>query len=147
MAIVQLYPTLFPDTQSHNSILQRDIDVGSATPVKEHAYQCPFEKREVMKREVKYLLKNELAKPSCSPWSPPCFFAPKSDSSSWTFFCSMWLWQLLRGQPSHMQIALGDVDHYNVYLNDIRVCSDIWSYHISTLSKVFFYVCPVLISP
>ncbi len=49
----------------------RSYAVGSASPVKQHAYRCPLSKREAMKREVVYLLKNGFAIPSISPWSSP----------------------------------------------------------------------------
>ncbi|KAI2664116.1 Transposon Ty3-I Gag-Pol polyprotein [Labeo rohita] len=38
-------------------------------------------KRSVMRQEVKYLLKNGLAKSSCSPWSSPCLLVPKPDGT------------------------------------------------------------------
>lgn len=81
LALLQSYPTLFGDTPSRTNVLEHDIDVGSATPIKQHAYRCPQEKREAMRKEVKYLLENGLAKPSHSPWSSPCLLAPKSDGT------------------------------------------------------------------
>lgn len=49
------------------------------SPVKQHPYQVNSIKRSVMKTEVDYLLKNNLAEPSYSPWSSPCLLVPKSD--------------------------------------------------------------------
>lgn len=34
-----------------------------------------------MKKEADYLLENDLAVPSCSPWSSPCLLAPKADGT------------------------------------------------------------------
>lgn len=34
-----------------------------------------------MRNEVKYLMENGLAKPSCSPWSSLCILTPKSDNT------------------------------------------------------------------
>ena len=82
LALLKSYPTLFGDTPSRTTVLEHDIDVGSAFPIKQHAYRCPQEKREIMKREVQYLLENGLAIPSRSPWSSPCLLAPKSDGTS-----------------------------------------------------------------
>lgn len=81
MALLQSYPTLFGDTPSRTNVLEHDIDVGSASPIKQHAYRCPQVKREAMRKEVKYLLENGLAKPSRNPWSSPCLLAPKSDGT------------------------------------------------------------------
>ena len=62
-------------------MLVHDIDMGNATPIKQHAYHCPLAKTEAMKKEVNYLVENGLAKPSCSPRSSPCLLAPKSDGT------------------------------------------------------------------
>ena len=75
------FPTLFGDVLLRTSGFQRDIDVGNAAQVKQHAYCCHVEKREKIKKEVNYLLENGLAKPNLSPWSSPCLLALKSDGT------------------------------------------------------------------
>lgn len=75
------YPTLFGDVPSRTTVLEHDIDVGDAKPIKQHAYHCSMEKRDIMKQEVCYLLENGLAKPSSSTWSSPYLLAPKSDGT------------------------------------------------------------------
>lgn len=79
--LLHTHLTLFSDVPSRTNVLEHDTDVGNAAPIKHHAYRCPVEKRQVMKRETEYLLENGLAKPSYSPWSSPCLLAPKSDGS------------------------------------------------------------------
>lgn len=81
LGLLHSYPSLFGDTPSRTGVLEHDIDVGSAAPIKQHAYRCPLTKREAMKKEVNYLVENGLAKPSFSPWSSPCLLAPKSDGT------------------------------------------------------------------
>ncbi len=76
------FPNLFNDVPPGTSVIAHDISVGSASPVKQHAYRCPLSKREAMKREVAYLLQNGFAVPSISPWSSPCILVPKADGSS-----------------------------------------------------------------
>ncbi len=83
--IVQLindFPTLFNDVPSCTTVLQHDIDVGDAAPIKQHAYPMNSAKRAVMNTEVNDLLKHEFAKPSCSPWRSPCLLVPKSDGTA-----------------------------------------------------------------
>ncbi|KAL1274401.1 hypothetical protein QQF64_027215 [Cirrhinus molitorella] len=63
-------------------VLQHDIDVGNAAPIKQNAYRVNIAKRAVMNDEVEYLLEHGLAKHSCSPWSSPCLLVPKSDGSA-----------------------------------------------------------------
>ncbi len=80
--LISSFHSLFHDVPSCTTILKHDIDVGNAVPVKQHAYRVNALKRSVMKTEVKYLLENGLAKPSCSPWSSPCLLVTKSDGSA-----------------------------------------------------------------
>ena len=82
VSLIRSHPSLFSDVPSGTNVLKHDIDVGSASPIKQHVYCCPLAKRELMKKEAYYLLENSLAVPSCSPWSPPCLLAPKSDGTS-----------------------------------------------------------------
>ena len=61
-------------------MLQHDIDVGDAKPIKQHPYRVNTVKRSVMKQEVAYLLEHHLAHQSSSPWSSPCLLVPKPDT-------------------------------------------------------------------
>ncbi len=81
LALLNSFPMLFSDVPSRTNLIQHDVDVGSAVPIKQHAYRCPVGKRELMKKEVTYLLENGLAKPSSSSWSSPCLLTPKSDGT------------------------------------------------------------------
>ena len=58
---------------------EHDIDVGDSKPV--HP-----EKRKCLDAEVQYMLKNNIAEPSCSSWASPCLLVPKSDKTP--RFCS-----------------------------------------------------------
>ncbi len=68
-------------TPSQTTVLQHDIDVGDAQPIKQHPYRLNPKKRELMKAEVEYLCQNNFASPSQSVWSSPCLLVPKSDLS------------------------------------------------------------------
>src|SRR4029434_4085122 len=48
---------------------------------KQHPYRVNAHKRSLMKIEVDYLLENNLAQPSSSPWSSPCLLVPKPDAT------------------------------------------------------------------
>lgn len=77
--LIQSFPSLFLDAPTRTSVLCHDIEVGSASPVKQHPYRVNPKKREIMKAETEYLLKHGLAVPSQSPWSSPCLLVPKPD--------------------------------------------------------------------
>ena len=73
---------LVGDVPTCTNVLEHDINVGNAAPIKQHAYRVNASKRKVMKDEVRYLLENNLAVPSSSPWSSPCILVPKPDGTS-----------------------------------------------------------------
>lgn len=79
------------DVPSRTTVLEHDIDVGNATPIKQHPYLCSPAKKEVMKKELDHLIENGFAKPSRSPWSSPCVLPSKSDGTPrfCTDFCKV----------------------------------------------------------
>lgn len=84
--LLRTYASVLGDVPTRTSVLRHDIDVGDASPIKQHAYRCFPAKREAMRTEVEYFVKNGFAKPSCSSWSSPCVIVPKSDDTP--RFCS-----------------------------------------------------------
>lgn len=79
--LINEYPNLFSDVPSQTTILTHDIDVGQFLPIKQNPYRVNPFKRDVMRREVDYLLQHGFATPSQSPWSSPCLLVPKADLS------------------------------------------------------------------
>lgn len=75
------FPILFGDTPSRTHLIEHDVDVGDALPIRQHFYRGPIEKQRAVEAEVQYLLDNDLAKPSCSSWASPCLLVKKSDNS------------------------------------------------------------------
>ncbi|KAL0173250.1 hypothetical protein M9458_033561, partial [Cirrhinus mrigala] len=74
--LINKYPTLFNDIPSQINVLVHDIDVGQSTPIKQHAYRVNPCKRQVMRDEVEYLVRNGFAVASQSPWSHRAFLCP-----------------------------------------------------------------------
>ena len=72
---------LFPDTPSRTDQVLHDVDVGSATPIKQHPYRVNPLKLEIMRKEVAYMLENDLIEASSSEWSSPCVLVPKPDGT------------------------------------------------------------------
>lgn len=77
--LIHGFSLLFQDVPSRTIVLQNDINVGHAVPIKQRAYRV---KRSVMKAEDEYLRENGLAKQSFSPWSSLCLLVTKSDGSA-----------------------------------------------------------------
>ena len=62
-----------------------DVEVGGAEPIKQYPYCVKPKKREIMKKEIEYMLENDLIEPSDSPWSSPCVLVPKPGQDSFHF--------------------------------------------------------------
>ena len=75
------YSHLFVDTPSKTDLAFHDVDVGDATPIKQHPYRVSPGKREVIRKEINYMLKNGIIEPSHSAWSSPVLVVPKPDGS------------------------------------------------------------------
>ena len=80
-ALIHSNLCLFSDTPSQTHMIVHDIDVEGAHPIRQHFYCVSEEKRQVMDTEIKYMLENGIAEPSCSSWASPCLLVEKSDKS------------------------------------------------------------------
>ena len=56
------------------------VDVGDSAPIKQHPYRVSPMKKELLDKEVQYMLKNDIIEESQSNWSSPCILVPKHDS-------------------------------------------------------------------
>lgn len=77
MKLASSFPSLFSDVPTRTHIIEHDIDVGIAQPVKQHTYRVNPIKRELLQKEVYYLLALNLAEYSFSSWSSPCILVNK----------------------------------------------------------------------
>ncbi|XP_066969257.1 uncharacterized protein [Macrobrachium rosenbergii] len=73
------FPEIFQSSPGRTRLLQHDVDVGSASPVKQSPYRLNPMKRDIVEEEIKYMLKHDLVQPSISPWSSPIVLVKKSD--------------------------------------------------------------------
>ena len=76
------FKDLFGDVPRQTNITVHDIALKEGSqPVRQAPYRLPPQKREVLKKEIDFLLENNLAVPSQSEWASPCLLVPKSDGS------------------------------------------------------------------
>ena len=76
--LLNLHSNLFSDQPGRCAILKHDVELlPGTTPIRQHPYRMSPAKRESLKAEVAYLLKNGFAVPSKSPWASPCLLVPK----------------------------------------------------------------------
>ncbi|XP_068207447.1 uncharacterized protein [Palaemon carinicauda] len=65
--LINDYKDLFQDVPGRTNILEHDVDVGEASPIKHSPYRLNPFKRDIVKDEVKYMLDHGLVEPSFSP--------------------------------------------------------------------------------
>lgn len=56
--LLRSHLSLFSDTSSRTHMIEHDIEVADALPVRQCAYRLPMEKRQRMEKEVEYLLQH-----------------------------------------------------------------------------------------
>ncbi|KAJ8042080.1 hypothetical protein HOLleu_13062 [Holothuria leucospilota] len=72
---------------TRTNLIEHDVDVGDATPIKQHPYRVNPRKRQHLRDEVRYMLDHDIIEPSNSEWSSPCILVPKPDViRSWNQF-------------------------------------------------------------
>lgn len=81
MELVSTFSVLFSDIPGQTSVIEYDIDVGFTPPIKPHPYRVNPFKRVSLQKEVEYMMENNIAEPSSSPWSSPCLLVSKSDGT------------------------------------------------------------------
>lgn len=64
--VIKSFPCLFSDTPTQTNLIEHDIDVGDAQPVRQRFYRVNPEKRKHLDVEIKYMLDNGIAEPSSS---------------------------------------------------------------------------------
>lgn len=82
ISLLEAFPTLFSDVPSYTSLVEHDVKLlPGATPVKQPPYRMSPVKFEILSKEIKFLLDNDIIEPGTSEWASPCLLVPKSDGS------------------------------------------------------------------
>ena len=77
--VITRYREVFPDVPSKTNLIEHDVDVGDSAPIKQHPYRVSPMKKELLDKEVQYMLENDIIEKSQSNWSSPCILVPKHD--------------------------------------------------------------------
>ena len=74
--VITQYREVFPDVPSKTNLIEHDVDVGDYAPIKQHPYRVSPMKKELLDKEVQYMLKNDIIEESQSNWSSPSWGTP-----------------------------------------------------------------------
>ena len=77
--VITQYREVFPDVPSKTNLIEHDVDSGDSAPIKQHPYRVSPMKKELLDKEVQYMLENDIIEESQSNWSSPCILVPKHD--------------------------------------------------------------------
>ena len=79
--VINQYREVFPNVPNKTNLIEHDVDVhvGDSAPIKQHPYRVSPMKKELLDKEVQYMLKNDITEESQSNWSSPCILVPKHD--------------------------------------------------------------------
>ena len=75
--LINNYRDLFQEAPGRTTVLEHDVDIGDAKPIKQCPYRLNPLKRNIVQEEIKYMLDHDLIEPSCSPWSSPVVLVKK----------------------------------------------------------------------
>ena len=79
--LIDNFSPLFKDTPGRTSLSYHDIEVGDASPIKQHPYRLHPDKLNLVRKEIDYMLKNDLIEPVNNDWSSPIVVVKKSDNN------------------------------------------------------------------
>ena len=81
LQLMKEYTLIFPDVPKKTNAALHDVIVGDASPIKQHPYRLNPLKLQYMRKEIQYMLENDIIEPSNSDWSSPCILVPKPDGT------------------------------------------------------------------
>ena len=73
--------SLCDDERGETDLLEFKIDTGDASPKKQAARRIPFAARQEIARQLEEMQKNNIIKPSKSPWASPVVLVKKRDGT------------------------------------------------------------------
>ena len=72
---------VFGDHPTVTNVTTYDLDLTGHAPIRSHPYRVSPDKRELIRREVDYMLTRGIVEKACSSWSSPVVLVRKSDGS------------------------------------------------------------------
>ena len=62
--VIAQYREVFPDVPSKTNLIEHDVDVGDSAPIKQYPYRVSPMKKELLDKEVQYMLENDIIEES-----------------------------------------------------------------------------------
>ncbi|XP_066981054.1 uncharacterized protein [Macrobrachium rosenbergii] len=78
--LILSYEDMFKDVPGRTHLIEHDVEVEGASPIKQYPYRLNPYKSGIVEKEVEYMLQHNLIRPSYSPWSSPVVLVPKENN-------------------------------------------------------------------
>lgn len=79
--IIKRTPDLFSDVPRKTNVITHDVELTTEQPIRQHPYRVNPRKKEIINKEIEYMLENKIISPSQSEWASPCVLVDKPDGS------------------------------------------------------------------
>ncbi|XP_067668071.1 uncharacterized protein [Haliotis asinina] len=135
--LIHEFSYIFPDVPGRTGVVSHDIDIGDAVPVKEHPYRMNPVKHEILQKELKCMLDNDIIEPSESPWSSPCVSVPNS-GGGWPCCADMKAVNALPGTDLYPILRVDDcIDHIGQarYISMFDLLKGFWQIPLTDHAK------------
>ncbi len=80
-ALLMEYKDVFKNTPGKTNLIEHDVDIEEARPVKQRPYRVNPKKNEIIEAEVAYMLQHKMVEPCSSEWSSPVTLVSKPGGS------------------------------------------------------------------
>lgn len=79
--LIRSFTNVFTDTPSRTHLVNQDIDVGDAPPIRQRFTVCRLRNINILNSEIQHMLVNDFAEPLFSSWASPCLLVHKQDGT------------------------------------------------------------------
>ena len=79
MELKEDFKDVFQDVPGRTDVVTHDVHTGVARPVRLPSYRLAHKSQDILRKELKTLLKQEIIEPTKSPWAATIVLMAKKD--------------------------------------------------------------------
>ncbi|XP_068237224.1 uncharacterized protein [Palaemon carinicauda] len=139
LKLISFFSDLFQASPGRTTLLQHDVDVGSASPVKQSPYRLNPEKRDNVKKEIKYMLEHDSIRPSV-PLSDRAREISAFVTPFGLYECKVMPFGMKNAACTFQRLmnrVICGLEGTEIYIDDLVIHSNDWRTHLVRLKKAF----------